>query len=145
MTTVERVDFFVHCQKLLMEYNPTSPFVCRANNVAQRVKQMRGFVDNYKGMCYHDDYVCTLYNRIVVSDPRQPESAVKHYMYRPPDDNYNAVVIDFATFRDIKDCATFVRTNYDQRIQHVLFVRHNKVKLYAVVDFISKIFNVPVV
>ena len=92
-----------------------------------------------------DDYVCTLYNKIVVNRADEPEAAVKASMYQPPSPDYNAVIVDFAAFRDIKDCMAFVQTSYDPRVLYVLFVSHNKVKLYPVVNFVSQVLNIPVV
>lgn len=145
MAVSEKVDFFVRCQQLLVQFHADSEFICRKDNMTQRLKQIKAWVDKYKGICYQHDNVCVLYNRIVVSDPLNPAQAVASSMYQPPNDNYNAIIIDFAAFRDIKDCVTFVKDNYDPRVQHVLFVRHGKVKIYAVVDLVAQIFNMPVV
>lgn len=145
MSVQEKVEFFVHCQKLLVEFHPDSSFICRESNTQDRLNQIKTWAEKYKGICYWNDQVCVLYNRIVVSDPAQPERAIQHAMYQAPDDNYNAVVIDFAAFRDIKDCVGFVRENYDPKIGHVLFARHGKIKIYPVVNIVSQIFNMPVV
>jgi hypothetical protein len=145
MGIAEKVDFLVHCQKLLVEFHPTSAFVCREDNLRDRMRQMKAWASRYQGMCYFNDTVGVLYNRIVVADPTEPERAIQHHEYRAPSPDYNAILIDFAAFRDIKDCMSFVRDNYDPRIGHVLFVRHNKVKIYPVVDIISQIFKMPVV
>lgn len=145
MATAEQVDFFIHCQQLLVKFHPDSPFVCRRDNLNGRIHQMKNFVTNYKGLCYCDDNVCALYNRIVLTDPSDPVHTIRINMYREPDPNYNAIIIDFVVFRALKDCLNFVQSNYDPRIQHVLYVKNNKVKIYPVVQFISQIFNVPVV
>jgi hypothetical protein len=145
MTVQEKVEFFVHCQKVLVAHHPDSPFVCRHNNVKERLQQIKAWVERYKGICYADDNTGILYNKLVVSDPNEPIAAVKHSMYQPPDPNFNAVIIDFAAFRDIKDCFPFVRENYQNKIQHVLFARHGKIKIYPVLDIVKQIFNMPTV
>jgi len=145
LKVLDKVEFFVQCQRLLMEHHPDSPFLCHQNNLQERIKHVKSFVTNYKGLCYQDDTVCALYNRIIVTDTKAPEHALRMNMYKTPSPDYNAVVIDFVVFRDIKDCARFVQANYDPRVLYVLFVRHNKVKLYPVVEFLQQIFNIPVV
>ena len=145
MTAEEKIDFFVYCQKLLVEFHPDSPFVCRQNNVQSRIQHIKDFIHNYKGLCYQDDNVCVLYNKIVITDPSDPVLALRTNMYHEPNPNYNAVTIDFVVFREIKDCMTFIKTNYDPRIQHVLFVKNNKVKIYPIVNFLTQMFNIPVV
>ena len=141
----DKVEFFVQCQRILIENHPSSPFVCRANNLEQRLSHMRGFINQYKGFVYTDENVCTIYNKIVVNDVHDPTASVKAYMYQPPDPNFNAIMIDFVVFRNIKDCLAFVKTNYDPRIQYVLFVRHNKVKLYPVVKLLAGVLDMPIV
>jgi hypothetical protein len=145
LTAMEQIDFFVQCQKLLVEFHPSSSFVCRRNNIDWRKYQIQAFLKNYKGMCYWDENVCVLYNRVVVSDPKDPIRVLKNNIYHPPDPNYNAIIIDFVVFRSLQDCQTFVHENYDSRVQHVLYVKNNKVKIYPVVNFLSQIFNLAVV
>ena len=145
MKAEEKIDFFVYCQKLLVEFHPDSPFICRRNNTKSRIQQMKGFIENYKGLCYQDDNIGVLYNRIVITDPSDPILALKTNMYKASHPDYNAVSIDFVVFRDLKDCMAFVKTNYDPRIQHVLFVKNNKVKIYPIVNFLTQMFHIPVV
>lgn len=140
----EKVNFFVHCQKLLTENHPNSPFICRAGNIKIRLAHMKGFVTSYKGLCYQDENVCALYNKIVLTNPTEPELAVRDHMYKAPSEHYNAMVVDFVVFREIKDCSKFVQLEYNANIQHVLFVRHNKVKVYQTIDFLKQILNIPV-
>ncbi len=106
---------------------------------------MRHFVQNYKGFCHQDDNVGALLNRIIVPDPRAPEHALRAAMYQAPAEHYNALSVDFVVFRDIKDCASLVKSYYDSKVQYVLFVRHNKVKLYRTLDFLQQILNMAVV
>lgn len=145
MSKVEQVDFFVHCQQLLVAYHPESPFICRKDNIKERLAQMKQWVQLYKGMCYWDDHVCTLYNRIVVNRVDDPAQALKANLYKPPAEHYNTIVIDFAAFRDIKDCISFVQTHYETKLQYILFVKHNKVKLYPTAQFVSQLLNMPIV
>lgn len=145
MSAREKVDFFVHCQKLLIDHHPNSEFICRRSNMQDRLKQIKAWVEKYRGMCYYDDNVGILYNKLVIGDVSDPVSAVKYHMYQPPAENYNAVIIDFAAFNDIKNCFPFVRENYDNRIQHVLFARHGKIKIYPVLGIVQRIFNMPTV
>lgn len=145
LNTKNKVDFFVHCQKLLIENHPNSPFLFRKDNAQTRLHHVRSFVNNYKGLFYRDDHVCALFNKIMLTDPKDPEHSVKVSMYQPPTEHYNAIIIDFVVFRDIKDCVNFVRYNYDPKVQHVLFVRHNKVKVYPVLDIIQQVLHLPIV
>jgi hypothetical protein len=144
LSAEEKVEFFLKCQELLMTHHPSSPFLCHTGNIKERVKHIQSFVSNYKGYCYKDDTVCALYNKIVVTNPDEPELALRANMYKEPAPNPNAITVDFVVFRDIKDCAKFVQLNYHHTIQYVLFVRHNKVKLYKTLGFVQQILNMPV-
>jgi hypothetical protein len=89
--------------------------------------------------------VCALYNHIVVTDPKEPERTLRAHLYQQPAADYNAVTIDFVVFKELKDCQRLIQAAYDPRIQYVLFVRHNQVKLYPIVDFLQQILSIPVV
>lgn len=141
----DKIDFFLHCQKLLVEHHPTSPFIFHTGNVETRLKHIQGFVSNYQGFYYQDENVCALYNKIIISDPLSPEHALRQHMYKPPAENYNAITIDFVVFRDLKDCLTFVKGHYEAKVQYILFVKNNKVKIYPTIDFLQQILNLPVV
>lgn len=145
MDSKEKVEFFIQCQKLLVEFHPNSPFVCRKNNLAERLIHIKKFLSDYKGFAYQDDNVAVLYNKIIVSNPKDADSALKHYMYQPPDPEYNAMTIDFVAFKALESCMSFVRANSDPKIQYVLFVRHNQVKVYPTVKLLSNVLNLPVV
>lgn len=145
MPMVDKVEFFLQCQRLLVEHHPNSVFVCRRDNLKERLVHMKKFCQDYKGRCYMDENVCALYNQIVISDPKEPVLAVRDNMYKASDPNYNAVVVDFVVFRNIKDCAELVKITYDKRIQYVVFVKNNKIKLYPVVNLLAQIFNMAVV
>lgn len=140
----DKIEFFLHCQSLLIQHHPQSPFIFHTGNVKERMKHIQAFVNNYKGFYYRDDNVAALYNKIIVTDPATPEHDLRASMYKPPAENYNAISIDFVVFRDIKDCVKFVQSNYDAKVQYVLFVRHNKVKLYKTIDFLQQILSLPV-
>lgn len=145
LTDKERVEFFVHCQRLLVAHHPDSPFVVRKNNLRARIEHMKTLLANYKGCVYQDEYVCVLYNYLVVSNPKEPELAVRSRMYQPPDDNYNSVIVDFVVFRELKDCMNFVQVKQNPRIQYVLFARHNSIKVYPTVSLLANVFKVPIV
>lgn len=142
LTINEKIEFFVHCQKLLVEFHPTSPFVFHQGNIQDRIKHIKSFTTYYKGLCYQDENVCALYNKIFISDISEPEQAVKAQMYQLPAENYNAFIIDFVVFKHINDCVEFVKTNYNNKIQYVLYVKNNKVKLFPVINFLSQILNI---
>lgn len=138
-----KVDFFVHCQKLLTEHHPDSQFICHSGNMKERLTHMRSFVDKYKGNAYQDENVCALYNRITVTDPHAPEQSLRSFMYHEPAAHPNAISVDFVVFKELKDCIAFVQAVYTPAIQYVLFVRHNKVKLHKTADFLGQFLKIP--
>jgi len=144
LTPVEKVEFFVHCQRLLTAHHPRSSFVVRKSNFKERLEHMRTLLANYKGKVYQDEQVCVLYNYLVLPDAREPETAVRYQMFKAPADPYNAIIIDFVVFREMRDCLTFVKDIVEPKLQHVLFARHNRIKVYSVVDLLHSIFKVPV-
>ena len=145
MSGRDRVEFFVQCQKLLVEFHPNSPFILREDNAYARIAQMKSILTQYKGVCYMNENLCMIYNKIVVSRADEPVEAIRAHMYKAPDPNYNAVIIDFVVFRHLQDCKDFVIQNYDPRIQYIVFVKNNKAKIYPLKDFAAQTFKIPVV
>lgn len=140
----EKIDFFVNCQQLLAAHHPGSPFLCHAANVEQRLQHIDTLFNRYQGYVYQDANVCALYNKLQVVDPQQPELAVRAAMYKAPAENYNSIIVDFVVFRDIKDCTQLLAAGYDAKVAYILFVRHNKIKLYKALDFMQQILQLRV-
>lgn len=125
-----KIDFFVHCQNLLIKYHPKSPFTFRYDNMKERLKFTNEFCARYKGYCFQDDNICILYNRVLVQNPRDPIKVIKDHIYQPPQEKYNALSVDFVVFRELRDCIEFCKTHYSPRLEYILFVKNNEVKLY---------------
>lgn len=126
----EKVDFFCRCQKLLVEFHPSSHFLFTKENYEERKFFVLDFLHKYKGYAYMDDNVCVLYNHVKVEDPNNPVKVVKDHIYREPAANYNAISIDFVVFKQLRDCLSFVSAHNSPQIEYVLFVKNNEVKLY---------------
>lgn len=144
-TDLEKVDFFVHCQKLLIKFHPQSPFLCRRDNIKQRIQHILNFFNNYKGLCLWDENVCVLYNKIVVTDDKDPVYALRTNMFKPADPNYNAITIDFVVFRTMEDCKNIVPSVYEPRLQYAIFVKNNKVKIYPIAGFLTQVFGMQII
>lgn len=144
MSVRDKIDFFVKCQDLMVKHHPNSDFVIRQNNIESRIKHAKNLIEKYQGLCYMDDSVCILFNKINVDSPDHPIPALRANMMKPPVEHYNAVSIDFVVFKNIKDCASFCQQNYDPRIEYVLYIKGGKPKIYKTRDFISHIFQIPI-
>jgi hypothetical protein len=140
----DKIEFFVKCQDLLSKYHNKSDFVIRQNNIESRILHAKNLIQRYQGLCYMDDNVCVLFNKINIDDPNKPIPALRAHMMKPPIEHYNAVSIDFVVFRNIKDCASFCQQNYDTRTEYVVYIKGGKPKIYKTRDFISHIFQIPV-
>ncbi len=130
LTQEKKVDFFVKCQELMIKHHPDSPFVVREKDLEKVLTACEKNILKYQGYSYSDDNVCVLWNHIVVTDPKDVKRAVQENAYRPPNPDFNAVSIDFAVFKHIKDCVEFIRGNDNDRIEHILFIRDGVPKLY---------------
>lgn len=133
----ERVEFFVKCQELMLKHHPKSPFVVRESELKKTIDVCKRNINKYNGFAYSDDNVCVLWNHILIHDPSNMERILKENAYQPPNPDYNAVSIDFAVFRNIRDCIEFVHQNKNERIQFVLFIREGKPKLYTLNELLK--------
>jgi hypothetical protein len=130
LSLASRLEFFANCQRLLIEFHPTSEFLFTKENYAERKVFVLDFLHKYKGYCYYDDNICVLFNKVKVEDPRNPVKVVKDHIYKEPVEDFNAYSIDFVVFRKLSDCLNFCQAQYSPRIQYVCFVKNNEVKLY---------------
>ena len=141
----EKIDFFVNCQKLLIAHHPNSDFIFRKNSGSDKISMAIDFCHKYKGYMYQNENICILFNKIVVTDPKEnPAIILKNHMYKEPDPNYNGWSIDFVVFRDVKDCLQFCKTFYHPRISHIIFVKNNQPKIYPTTKFLSRLLNIPI-
>jgi hypothetical protein len=125
-----KVEFFANCQRLLINFHPDSEFLFTTDNYAERKLFVLDFLHKYKGYCYSDDNICVLFNKVKVEDPRNPIKVIKDHIYKEPAEDFNAYSIDFVVFRKLSDCMNFCQAQYSPRIEYVLFVKNNEVKLY---------------
>lgn len=132
LTQEQKVDFFIKCQKLLLQYHPNSPFVVREDNLSKVLDACHNNIKRYQGYHYSDENVCVLWNHILVTDPKDVKKCVVENAYQPPNPAYNAVSIDFAVFRQMTDCLTFIKENNSPQIRYVLFIRDGNPKLYPI-------------
>jgi len=140
----DKIDFFIKCQKLLIDYHPNSPFIFNENNINERMTYAGDIFNKYKGMAYTDENVCALFNYIRLDDPNDPIKALKEHIFKEGAPNYNAISIDFVVFKELKDCLNFCKTNYNGNIEYVIFVKDGKPKVHKTIEFISRILKMPV-
>lgn len=141
----EKIDFFAKCQNLLVNYHPTSEFIFRENNIKDRIDFAKNFYFKYKGFTYSNNEICILFNKIKVVDPLNPIKVIKDHLYKEPSEDYNAYSIDFVVFRKLIDCFGFCKSQYEPRIEYIIFVRNNDVKLYKTNKLLEKLSNIPLV
>jgi hypothetical protein len=132
----EKVEFFVHCQELLVKFHPKSHFVFTKENLAERTHWVESFLSKYKGYTYSDENICVLFNKVRVDDARNPNKVLKDHVYREPASDFNAVSIDFVVFRKLGDCLAFCKDQYSPQIEWIVFVKNNEIKLYKTKDLL---------
>jgi len=131
LTPELKVEFFAKCQELMVKYHPTSPFVIRENTLEKALDLFYNNIKQYKGYCYSDENICVLWNHIFVADPTDMKRTVVENAYKSPNPDFNGVSIDFAVFRQMSDCLTFIKKHNNERIKHILFIRDGVPKLYS--------------
>ena len=128
----EKIDFFVRCQEILIKSHSGSSFVIRERGLEKALDAVQTNIFKYQGFSYSDDNVCILWNYIFVSDPKDVTRAVKENAYKGPAENFNAVSIDFATFRKMEDIRGFIKENVKDNMKYVLFIREGNPKIYPI-------------
>lgn len=116
----------------MLKHHPNSPFVVREDALPRVLDVFANNIQKYKGFYYTDDNVCVLWNYILVSDPHDMRRILGENIYKGPHPDFNGVSIDFAVFRQLKDCLEFVGANNNERIKHVLFIRDGNPRLYPI-------------
>jgi len=145
LSNTEKIDFFVRCQDLLLKYHPNSPFLFRKDNAKDRLAFVKPVCEQYKGFAYWDDNVCAIYNKIVVNSEDEAVQAVSFYKYKPPAVPYNAIIVDFVVFKELKDCVTLVAQQFNASLKYILFIRHSQVRIYPTLQFLSQGLGIPIV
>jgi len=135
----DKVDFFVKCQKLMINYHPNSSFVIKESSLDQSIDVFVNNIQKYQGFFFYNENICVLWNHIIISDPQNIKQAIIDNAYKAPSAQYNAVSIDFAVFRKISDCIDFIKQNDEPEIKFVLFIKDGKPKIYKKDDLIKGI------
>lgn len=143
LTVDEKIAFFLHGQKLLLENHPDSDFTIYHHTLPQRLGHIRVIADQYKGLTYQDDNICVLFNHIQLPDPKDPISALRAAKFQPPHKDYNAVSIDFVVFKKLTDCAEWCRNHYKPRIEYAVYVKNGKPQVYKTIELISRALKLP--
>ncbi len=139
LTREERVNFFIKCQEILQKYHPDSPFIFTKANLNDRKSYFKDFYNKYKGFAHIDENVCILFNKIKLEDARDPVRTVRENLWRKPNENYNAFMIDFVAFREMQDCLSFCQKEYKEIIKYILFARNNDIKVYETDKLLKKL------
>lgn len=139
LSTEEKVDFFVNCQKLLIKYHPNSDFVIRESNLDQAVDIFSEQISKYKGYFYCDDYVFVLFNYIFIENKEEVNEELIKNAYKEPNKNYNAISLDFVACRNWSDTFKFIKENNEERIRYLLLVKNGVPKIYDKNELINKI------
>lgn len=139
LSNEQKVDFFVNCQKLLINHHSNSEFVIRESKLNEAVDIFLNQINKYKGYYYSDDNVCILWNHVYVSDPTDTQGELIKNAYQEPNPNYNAVSMDFVVCRKSSDILDFIK-NYDEdRIKYLLSVKYGRAKILNKEDLVKNI------
>jgi hypothetical protein len=141
----EKIDFFIKIQKMLIINHPNSPFIFNKNNLKERLQYCGDLFHKYNGFSYSDENASILFNYIKMEDEKNPIESIKKYSFQSPAPDYNAIVIDFAVSKNLKDYLDFCRKVYNSNIQWVVFIHKGKPTIYRALDYITKILNVKMV
>ena len=135
----EKIYFFVKCQAILLEYHPKSSYIATKDNIKIILNAFISQIDKYKGRWYYNDHACILWKHIMISDPSDPHAALIENAYKEEPAAWNGVAIDFAAFRRISDCRDFIAANDKPSIEHVLFIRDGRPRIYKKEYLIKKL------
>ena len=130
LSTEEKINFFVDCQKLLIKHHPDSEFLIREDNLKEAVEIFIDKINNYKGNFYYDDNIFVLWNYIFIEDPQDINSELIKNSYKEPHPNYNAVSLDFVACRNWADTFNFIKQTNEDKIKYILLVKHGNPKIY---------------
>jgi hypothetical protein len=140
----DKARFFVHIQSLLVKYHPNSDFIFRQDNSVKRIAQAKDLFVKYKGLCYADENIAILFNKIFISDPTDAIKALRENMFQPPNENYNGVSLDFVVFRSMNDCLDFCKSQYDPQIRHIIYSKTGRPQIYRAEDLIARTLHLPI-
>ena len=143
ISTNKQIDFFVHCQDLLLKYHPKDPFVIKKLDIKDKVYFIKDIINKYKGYYHEEDNACILYNYIFINDIQNPILALKNNVHATPNPNYNTISIDFIILRGLEDCKNFCHEQYNPQVANVFSVKNNTPKIYSSLYFIQKLFPMP--
>ena len=139
LTTIQKIDFFVKCQELMLKYHPNSPFVVREDSLKQSLDAFANNINRYKGFVHSDENICLLWNYVHISDEHDENRALVENGYKAPHPEYNAVSMDFVVCRKVRDYYEFIKQYDEPRIQYILSVKYQKAKIINKSKLISGI------
>ncbi len=135
----EKIDFFVRCQDLLIKHHNQSEFLFTQENYSERKDFALNFIERYNGYIFSNENICLLYNKIKIKDEKTPVKAIRENMYQAPDPNYNAIIVDFATFDILEHVIEFFKTQMEERLKFILYVKKNHPKIYRAAQLLKAI------
>ena len=141
----DKIDFFLHCQSLLTTYHSDSPFLFTKQNLKERLTYASEIMNKYKGFVYTSPFAAILFNKIKITNPDDPVGAIKEYSFKAAAIDYDTIVIDFATSRNVKDYLGFCTQVYDSHIEWLVWIKAGKPIIHPCLPYASKILNIPIV
>lgn len=130
LTNEEKADFFAKCQEILIAHHPDSQYLVRPHDLKTKQAHFLNLVKNYKGYAFFNNDICVLYNKIKVSDPKDIVWVLKKSIMAAPAEDYNAAIIDFVAFRQLRNAVTIYKLGMEEKFFYFLYVKNNEVKLY---------------
>ncbi len=141
MEKEEKADFFAKCQEILINHHPDSQYIVRPEDLQTKRPAFLNLVKNYKGYAFYNNDICILYNKILVDDPKNIIWVLKKTILAPPAENYNAAIIDFVAFRQLRNAVAIYRLAMEEKYKYFLYVKNNEVKLYETDKLIGQLKN----
>ena len=139
LSKTEQIDFFVKCQDLLIRHHNSSEFLFTQENYSERKDFALNFIERYKGYMYSNGNICLLFNKIYIKDEKTPIKALRENMYQAPNPNYNSIIVDFACFSSLDKVIEFFKTQMEERLIYILYVKKNGIKIYKAAQLLKAI------
>lgn len=130
LTFPQKIKFFVSCQELLIKFHPFSEFLITEKNIELFKDRILSFIKGYKGYVFQNENVKILYNLILIKKDQRPILALREKMFRPPDDIYNSIIIDWAIFSNLKFCISVIEQLNNSNIKNILWIKNNKFQFF---------------
>lgn len=135
----EKIQFFLKCQQIGAQYHPNSPYTVTRDSIKTFLDFYKKISQEYRGYIYEGENVCALFNLVEYNPSLSMKESLASYIYQPPHEKYNAVLIDFLAARNLRDSIELKNHIYHDKIQFILAVRNFDLEVIPVKKMLERL------